>query len=460
MALLVHCGMCCASHTSGTQSASTVRIRQTRAHWHARLRLPTATHGPACCTAPGASSSSRGTRLPFASPKRLFANTVALPVTTLSQCSSGAEQGPCHITGCGGPCSLPERHTVRPSCRPGAGETRQATGAGQLQFAPGGIQPGSSAHRQHTLPPGTRRARSGCVRRDRGPLGYASSCKVSAGGRPPHRVSRQAALCGVGASLWQVLLRRGARGDPRTCQLCLTACLRRTLRHAQLRGRGLREVQSQAQGPSPVCQPWQVRSCGDRRGRGAFAMQRIERGMFLGDYEGELLDEEQFYARYPSGTVSGYSACMCLPGMLPVVRSTLVLARMHVVCAHSGRLLHADRCHVDARRRCARERRQLLQCLLSEPLAHTMERAAAHAPQRTPRGLVRRAYHCGGCPVASMRCITSPAGMGLTEGHCLPGRGGAASRLRRHLLARPRGPGDYLSARARPVYSSVYFCTV
>ncbi len=155
----------------------------------------------------------------------------------------------------------------------------------------------------------------------------------------------------MGASLRQLVLRRGARGDPRTCQLRLTACLRRTVQHAQLRGRCLREPPSKVQGSSPVCQSWQVRSCGDRRGRGAFAVQRIERGAYLGDYEGELLEEEQFYARYPSGTVCGYSACMCLPGMLTVVRSTLVLARMHVLCVHSGRLLHADRYHVDARRR-------------------------------------------------------------------------------------------------------------
>ncbi|KAK9836102.1 hypothetical protein WJX81_001391 [Elliptochloris bilobata] len=46
----------------------------------------------------------------------------------------------------------------------------------------------------------------------------------------------------------------------------------------------------------------QVRPCGDECGRGAFALQRIKRGTCIGEYEGELLDEEHFWARYPSGT--------------------------------------------------------------------------------------------------------------------------------------------------------------
>ena len=48
----------------------------------------------------------------------------------------------------------------------------------------------------------------------------------------------------------------------------------------------------------------QVRLCGDRRGRGCFAAQRIGTGTYLGDYEGELLDEGEFWARYPNGMVT------------------------------------------------------------------------------------------------------------------------------------------------------------
>ena len=65
----------CASHISATQSASTVRTSPTSAHRRVLSHLPTATRGPACCMAPGASSSSRGGRLPFASPERAALQT-------------------------------------------------------------------------------------------------------------------------------------------------------------------------------------------------------------------------------------------------------------------------------------------------------------------------------------------------------------------------------------------------
>lgn len=54
----------------------------------------------------------------------------------------------------------------------------------------------------------------------------------------------------------------------------------------------------------PLAHCMQVRLCGDRRGYGCFAVQRIGCGTYLGDYEGELLDEGEFWARYPDGTVT------------------------------------------------------------------------------------------------------------------------------------------------------------
>lgn len=48
----------------------------------------------------------------------------------------------------------------------------------------------------------------------------------------------------------------------------------------------------------------QVRETEDQRGRGAFAAQPISAGTFLGWYEGEILDEQQYWQRYPSGVVS------------------------------------------------------------------------------------------------------------------------------------------------------------
>jgi hypothetical protein len=40
------------------------------------------------------------------------------------------------------------------------------------------------------------------------------------------------------------------------------------------------------------------------KGNGAFATQRIPKGSFIGDYEGELLSEAAFWERYPAGEVN------------------------------------------------------------------------------------------------------------------------------------------------------------
>ena len=48
----------------------------------------------------------------------------------------------------------------------------------------------------------------------------------------------------------------------------------------------------------------QVRPTHDGRGNGAFAVRHIPAGTCLGDYEGEMLDEAAYWARYPSGVVS------------------------------------------------------------------------------------------------------------------------------------------------------------
>lgn len=53
----------------------------------------------------------------------------------------------------------------------------------------------------------------------------------------------------------------------------------------------------------------QVRPTGDSRGNGAFAVKRIAKGTFLGPYEGELLDEKQYWNRYPNG-MSDYAICI------------------------------------------------------------------------------------------------------------------------------------------------------
>ncbi len=47
----------------------------------------------------------------------------------------------------------------------------------------------------------------------------------------------------------------------------------------------------------------QVRPTEDGRGSGAFAVRLVPAGTYLGDYEGEMLDETAYWARYPSGVV-------------------------------------------------------------------------------------------------------------------------------------------------------------
>mmetsp|Transcript_5554 Transcript_5554/g.20240 ORF Transcript_5554/g.20240 Transcript_5554/m.20240 type:complete len:354 (+) Transcript_5554:78-1139(+) len=53
----------------------------------------------------------------------------------------------------------------------------------------------------------------------------------------------------------------------------------------------------------------EVRPTGDARGNGAFAVCTIPEGAYIGDYEGEMLSEREYWYRYPSG-VSDY--CMGL----------------------------------------------------------------------------------------------------------------------------------------------------
>jgi SET domain-containing protein len=44
-----------------------------------------------------------------------------------------------------------------------------------------------------------------------------------------------------------------------------------------------------------------VKWTGEARGYGAFAGEHIPAGTFIGCYEGELLDLESYYTRYPEG---------------------------------------------------------------------------------------------------------------------------------------------------------------
>lgn len=55
------------------------------------------------------------------------------------------------------------------------------------------------------------------------------------------------------------------------------------------------------------------------KGNGSFASKPIALGTYIGDYEGELLDEASYWQRYPSGVVRFPSCYMIIPiNLLPV----------------------------------------------------------------------------------------------------------------------------------------------
>ncbi len=60
------------------------------------------------------------------------------------------------------------------------------------------------------------------------------------------------------------------------------------------------------------CVPSQVRRTTDGRGNGAFATASIVKGAFIGEYQGDMLSEAQYWSRYPSGVVRH-----ALPGLHP-----------------------------------------------------------------------------------------------------------------------------------------------
>ncbi|KAK9800322.1 hypothetical protein WJX73_001850 [Symbiochloris irregularis] len=85
-------------------------------------------------------------------------------------------------------------------------------------------------------------------------------------------------------------------------------------------------------GPSLAPGAVEVRVTGDTRGNGAFATQLIKKDTFLGPYEGELLDEAQYWDRYPSG-MSDYAICIDAEMTLDAcerVKDTSVFSPCHI----------------------------------------------------------------------------------------------------------------------------------
>lgn len=83
----------------------------------------------------------------------------------------------------------------------------------------------------------------------------------------------------------------------------------------------------------------QVCPTGDGRGNGAFAAKHIPAGAYLGDYEGERLDEAAYWARYPSGVVCAYRKPYQIPGLH--LHHTSIC--FHIICG-SDKSLHIGSC--------------------------------------------------------------------------------------------------------------------
>ena len=58
----------------------------------------------------------------------------------------------------------------------------------------------------------------------------------------------------------------------------------------------------------------EVRDTGDARGRGAFARLAIGEGTHIGDYRGELIDNETYFRRYPDGFGEYWCVHAAAPG--------------------------------------------------------------------------------------------------------------------------------------------------
>lgn len=79
----------------------------------------------------------------------------------------------------------------------------------------------------------------------------------------------------------------------------------------------------------------QVKDTGTAYGNGAFAMSEILHGAYLGDYEGELLDLEEYYARHPTGTVRSSSVASSSSYCCYSVESSCSSSN-HVRCTNLG----------------------------------------------------------------------------------------------------------------------------
>jgi hypothetical protein len=80
----------------------------------------------------------------------------------------------------------------------------------------------------------------------------------------------------------------------------------------------------------PPLQPGSVitRPTGDVRGNGAYAVHAIPAGTHIADYEGELLDNDAFFSRYPDGVVSGDCwLAACAACMLAVLQQLVGIPR-------------------------------------------------------------------------------------------------------------------------------------
>jgi hypothetical protein len=88
----------------------------------------------------------------------------------------------------------------------------------------------------------------------------------------------------------------------------------------------------------------QVKDTGNACGNGAFATSEIPHGAYIGDYEGELLNLEEYYQRYPTGTVRPCCAVSLSSYCCYSMASSCMFKALSTSAAHTPRSSKPHKC--------------------------------------------------------------------------------------------------------------------
>ncbi|KAK9823631.1 hypothetical protein WJX72_004345 [[Myrmecia] bisecta] len=176
----------------------------------------------------------------------------------------------------------------------------------QLQLSSTAIAYGSSCPECGSGTPSVRAAPSSQQQTQAPPLPPSLAPPQPSGGALPAELVRARQLKQAGLRASGVMLALAAATATATATKAVLADKVQLEVH---KGRVYVQWGAPMSGPPVSPTAIEVRPTGDVRGNGAFAVEPIPAGTYLGDYEGEMLDEAAYWQRYPSG-VSDY--CMRL----------------------------------------------------------------------------------------------------------------------------------------------------